>query len=127
MASLIPGARFIEYEGEDAYGWIDPPGMLDIEEFLTGRRSAPAHRPGPGHGAVHRHRGLDRTPLADRRRRAGATSSRTTTGSSAPACARWRGHEIKTNGDGFLATFDGPARAVSCAAEIVEDGRARSG
>ena len=34
--------------------------------------------------------------------------------------ARWRGNEIKTNGDGFLATFDGPARAVSCAAEVVE-------
>lgn len=34
--------------------------------------------------------------------------------------ARWRGNEIKTNGDGFLATFDGPARAVSCAGEIVE-------
>jgi len=33
--------------------------------------------------------------------------------------ARWRGSEIKTIGDGFLATFDGPARAVRCAAEIV--------
>jgi len=33
---------------------------------------------------------------------------------------RWRGNEIKSNGDGFLATFDGPARAVSCAAEIVD-------
>jgi class 3 adenylate cyclase len=32
---------------------------------------------------------------------------------------RWRGTEIKTNGDGFLATFDGPGRAVSCADEIV--------
>lgn len=31
----------------------------------------------------------------------------------------WRGHEVKTSGDGFLATFDGPARAVNCAAEIV--------
>ena len=34
--------------------------------------------------------------------------------------ARWRGTEVKTIGDGFLATFDGPARAVHCAAEIVE-------
>jgi class 3 adenylate cyclase len=32
--------------------------------------------------------------------------------------ARFRGREIKTLGDGFLATFDGPARAVRCASEI---------
>jgi class 3 adenylate cyclase len=34
--------------------------------------------------------------------------------------ARYRGTEIDTAGDGFLATFDGPARAVRCAAAIVE-------
>jgi class 3 adenylate cyclase len=33
---------------------------------------------------------------------------------------RWRGNEVKTIGDGFLATFDGPARAVRCAAGAVE-------
>lgn len=31
---------------------------------------------------------------------------------------RWRGHEINTTGDGFLATFDGPARAIRCARSI---------
>ena len=34
--------------------------------------------------------------------------------------ARYRGREVKTLGDGFLATFDGPARAVRCAAAIVD-------
>ena len=34
--------------------------------------------------------------------------------------ARYRGREIKTLGDGFLATFDGPARAVRCALSIAE-------
>jgi class 3 adenylate cyclase len=34
--------------------------------------------------------------------------------------ARYRGTEIDTAGDGFFATFDGPARAVHCAAAIVE-------
>ncbi len=34
---------------------------------------------------------------------------------------RWRGTEVKTIGDGFLATFDGPARAVRCAASIVDE------
>ncbi len=33
---------------------------------------------------------------------------------------RFRGHEIKTTGDGFLASFDGPARAVRCGREIVD-------
>ena len=37
--------------------------------------------------------------------------------------ARFRGHEVKNLGDGFLATFDGPARAVRCAAAISESVR----
>lgn len=41
VAALIPGARFVEYPGEDAYFWNDPPGLAELEEFLTGRRSAP--------------------------------------------------------------------------------------
>ena len=36
---------------------------------------------------------------------------------------RLRGHEVKTLGDGFLATFDGPARAIRCAHAIATDGR----
>jgi class 3 adenylate cyclase len=36
---------------------------------------------------------------------------------------RYRGHEVKTMGDGFLATFDGPARGVACATAIVEQVR----
>ena len=35
------------------------------------------------------------------------------------AIARSRGREIGTQGDGFLATFDGPARGVQCAREII--------
>jgi class 3 adenylate cyclase len=37
------------------------------------------------------------------------------------ALARFRGKEIDTAGDGFLASFDGPARAIRCAAAIRED------
>jgi len=37
---------------------------------------------------------------------------------------RFRGREIDNAGDGFLASFDGPARAVACASAIVEDARA---
>src|SRR5256714_14809211 len=38
-----------------------------------------------------------------------------------PSLERFRGHEIKTIGDGFLATFDGPARGIRCALEIVDE------
>ena len=38
--------------------------------------------------------------------------------------ARFRGREVKTLGDGFLATFDAPARAVRCAAAIIDRARA---
>jgi class 3 adenylate cyclase len=40
------------------------------------------------------------------------------------ALARFRGEERDTAGDGFFATFDGPARAIRCAETIVEDVRA---
>jgi class 3 adenylate cyclase len=36
---------------------------------------------------------------------------------------RYRGHEVKTTGDGFLATFDGPARAIRCACAIRDAAR----
>jgi class 3 adenylate cyclase len=36
---------------------------------------------------------------------------------------RFRGHEVKTTGDGFLATFDGPARGVRCARAIADEVR----
>ncbi len=120
VASLIPGARFIEYEGEDAYAWADPPGLPDIEEFLTGRRSAPRIDRVLSTvlftdivGSTERLSQLGdrgwRSQLEDHNRMVRAN------------LRRWRGKEIKTYGDGFLVTFDGPARAVSCAAEIVEE------
>jgi class 3 adenylate cyclase len=37
--------------------------------------------------------------------------------------ARFRGREVKTTGDGFLATFDGPGRAIQCAQAISEAAR----
>jgi len=37
--------------------------------------------------------------------------------------ARFRGHEVDTAGDGFFATFDGPARAIQCALRVVNAGQ----
>jgi class 3 adenylate cyclase len=119
VAELIPGARFIEREGDDAYGWIDARWMSDVEEFLTGRRSSPRHDRVLATvmftDIVGSTEQLSR--LGDARWRAQLEDHRRLIRSGLD---RWRGHEVKTFGDGFLATFDGPARAVSCAAEIVE-------
>jgi class 3 adenylate cyclase len=119
VASLIPGARFIAYPGEDAYAWSEAVGVEDIEEFLTGRRSS---------------RAIDRvlstvlfTDIVGSTERAsllGDAPWRDLLGDHNQAVRSeleaWRGKEIKTIGDGFLATFDGPARAVHCAAAIVD-------
>jgi class 3 adenylate cyclase len=118
VASLIPGARFIEREGEDAYGWIDARWMSDVEEFLTGRRSAPRHDRVLATVLFTDIVGSTEqlSKLGDARWRAQLEDHNRLIRSGLD---RWRGHEVKTFGDGFLATFDGPARAVSCAAEIV--------
>ncbi len=119
VASLIPGARFIEYPGADQYAWVDAPDLDDVEEFLTGHRSG---------GVIDRVLAtvlftdiVDSTghasKLGDNRWRALLGRHNEAIRSE---LGRWRGSEVKTTGDGFLATFDGPARAVQCAAEIVD-------
>ncbi len=119
VASLIPGARFIEYPGQDQYGWIEASGIDDVEEFLTGRRPA---------GTIDRVLATvlftDIVGSTEHASRLGDGRWRTLLGEHNVAVRselqRWRGQEVKTIGDGFLATFDGPARAVKCAAEIIE-------
>jgi class 3 adenylate cyclase len=120
VAELIPGARFIEYPGTDTYGWLDPAELDDIEEFLTGRRSVEDETD----------RVLATVMFTDI---VGSTEHASRLGDGRwrilldehndvvrQAIDRWRGTAIKSIGDGFLATFDGPARAVRCAREIVD-------
>ncbi len=119
VAEMIPGARFVEYPGEDTYGWVEAPGIEDVQEFLTGRR--------PDREAD---RVLATVMFTDI---VGSTEHASRLGDIGwrgllsehnevvrAAVARWRGSVIKSTGDGFLATFDGPARAVRCAYEIVQ-------
>jgi class 3 adenylate cyclase/alpha-beta hydrolase superfamily lysophospholipase len=119
VASLIPGARFIERPGDDAYGWIDPSWLTDVEEFLTGRRSAP-----PADRVLATVLFTDIVDSTSELSRIGDSGWRARLEDHdrliRAALGHWRGREIKTSGDGFLATFDGPARAVRCAAEIVD-------
>jgi class 3 adenylate cyclase len=119
VASLIPGARFVEYPGQDQYGWVEVTGLDDVEEFLTGRRPA---------GEIDRVLATvlftDIVGSTEHASRLGDGRWRNLLGEHNVAVRselqRWRGHEVKTIGDGFLATFDGPARAVKCAAEIID-------
>jgi class 3 adenylate cyclase len=120
VASLIPGSRFVEYPGADHYGWVDTPALEDVEEFLTGRRPA---------GEIDRVLATvmftDIVGSTEHASRLGDGRWRALLDEHNEAVraelGRWRGTEVKTIGDGFLATFDGPARAVRCAAEIVDD------
>jgi len=120
-ASLIPDARVVEADGADLYNWpgADDPEMDLIEELLTGRR--------PQRSAE---RVLATVLFTDI---VGSTEHAARIGDRAwrdvldrhhaivrELLDRFRGREIKTLGDGFVATFDRPAGAVRCAQEIVE-------
>jgi class 3 adenylate cyclase len=116
---LIPGARFIEYPGGDTYNWVEAPGLDEIEEFLTGRR-----REERSDRVLATVLFTDIVGSTEHASRLGDGRWRMLLGEHNSVVRfeleRWRGTEIKTIGDGFLATFDGPARAVQGAAEIVD-------
>jgi pimeloyl-ACP methyl ester carboxylesterase len=121
IAERIPGSRFVELPGVDHLMWTgDTDALLDeIEGFLTGVRRGPdpdrvlatvlftdvvgstetANRVGDRawRSLLDRHHQVIRRELD-----------------------RWRGREIDTAGDGFLATFDGPARGIRCAVAATE-------
>ena len=124
MAERIPGAKYVELPGDDHLPWLsDADAILDeVEEFLTGVR----HGPEPDRvlatvmftdivGATER-----AVALGDRRWRDLLDAHH---GLVRRELTRLRGHEVDTTGDGFLATFDGPARAIRCACAISDGAR----
>jgi class 3 adenylate cyclase len=119
LAEHIPGAKYIELPGDDHFPWVgDIDAILEeIEEFLTGARHGPE---------------LDRilatVMLTDI---VGSTEQIVELGDHQwrdlleqhhnlvrSELNRFRGQEIDTAGDGFFATFDGPARGIRCACAI---------
>ena len=123
VAAKIPGARLAEFPGKDHLFYVGESAddISDtIEEFLTGSR-----------GAAIADRILATVLFTDI---VGSTEKAAQLGDQLwrhllddhhamirHNLARFRGQEIKTTGDGFLATFDGPARGVRCACAIVEE------
>jgi class 3 adenylate cyclase len=121
IAKEIPGARLVELAGVDHLPWAgDAEALLgEVEEFVTGVRRGPepdrvlatilftdivgststAARLGDRswRNLLDRHNALIRRQLE-----------------------RFRGQEVGTTGDGFFASFDGPARAIRCARTIAE-------
>jgi class 3 adenylate cyclase len=127
VAEHIPGAKYVELPGADAFpfGAGDFTALLDeVEEFLTGARSRPVLN-----------RQLATVLFTDI---VGSTRLAAERGDAAwgqlvrehdelvrEHLRSYRGREIDRTGDGFLVTFDGPARAVTCAVRIEEALRAR--
>jgi class 3 adenylate cyclase len=118
-AALTPCARYVEVPGDDVLPFLGDPGPLlgEIAEFLTGAR-----------GDVDPDRTLSTVLFTDI---VGSTTTADRVGDREwrnildshhaavrASLSRFGGVEIDTAGDGFLATFAGPARAVRCACDI---------
>jgi class 3 adenylate cyclase len=126
IAARIPGAKLVEFPGEDHVFWTQNVDAVvdEIEEFLTGVRRGPE----PDRvlatvlftdivGSTAR-----AVKMGDRQWMDALEAHRT--------MVRWflerfRGHEVDTAGDGFFATFDGPARAIRCALAVRDAARER--
>jgi pimeloyl-ACP methyl ester carboxylesterase len=124
MAEHIRCAKLVELPGEDHTPWVgDTDALLDeIEEFLTGIR----HGPEPDRilatvlftdivGSTKRAVELGDRDWRELLEQHHAIVRR--------QLARFRGHEVNIAGDGFLATFDGPGRAIRCAVSICREVR----
>lgn len=118
LAAHIPGAHYIEAPGADHwFAGADDPFLDEIEEFLTGVRQ--------GAGAGGELATVLFTDIVGSTRHAVALGPERWRQALdehdqivRQQLTRFRGREVKTTGDGFVATFDGPARAVRCACAV---------
>ena len=121
MAERIPDARYVELSGIDHLAWVgDSDTIVDeVQEFLTGTRHV--HEPTRILATVLF---TDMVESTSRAVRLGDARWRTLISDHdrlvRDELTRFRGREIDRRGDGFLAIFDGPARAISSALSIVE-------
>jgi class 3 adenylate cyclase len=121
LADKIPTARLVELDGVDHWPAVgDIKSIIDeVEEFLTGHR----HDLEPNRVLAT----VLFTDIVDSTRRAAELGDRRWRellqrhdDISRNEIAHFQGREVKHTGDGFLATFDGPTRAVRCAAALAQ-------
>lgn len=125
IAATIPDARLVELPGEDHLPWVgDADAVLDeVEEFLTGVR-----RGGEPDRVLATLLFTDLVASTERAAELGDRAWRDLLeahdGLVRAELARWGGREVDTTGDGFLALFDGPARAIRCGLALAQRVRA---
>jgi class 3 adenylate cyclase len=121
LAARIPGARYVELQGDAVYPFLgDTDAVIDeIEGFLTG-----AHGPAPATRTLATVLFTDivgsttrASELGDRQWHDLLDAHHREVRS---VIDRYSGREVDTAGDGFLVTFDGPERAVSAGLAAVE-------
>ena len=118
IAENVSDASLVDVPGASTFPWLDSSPLLDaVEEFLTGARPVPA-----GERVLATLLFTDLVSSTDAVRRFGDEAwarliERHHT-MVRRELDRFEGEEIDTAGDGFLATFDGPARAIRCALAI---------
>jgi pimeloyl-ACP methyl ester carboxylesterase/class 3 adenylate cyclase len=122
MAKHILGAKLVEFPGIDHVPWTEDGEavLAEIEAFVTGAR--PVEEPDRVLATIMF------ADIVDSTQRAVAIGDRAWTkelqefyGLARRSLERFRGREIDTAGDGYFATFDGPARAVRCAQTLTRE------
>lgn len=116
LAKGIPTARYVEFEGVDHIPWFGNSNVIldEIEEFVTGTlRSVTVDR------VLATVLFTDIVASTERAAQMGDAAWRSMLDRhdaiAAREVERWRGRQVKSTGDGILATFDGPARGIRCA------------
>jgi len=121
LAELIPGAKFVELPGSDHLMWAgDQESMLrEVEAFVASIGPRPRD-----HRMLMTILFTDIVESTETAARLGDMAWRGLLESHhrvvREQLKRYRGHEVETAGDSFLATFDGPARAIECAQALLE-------
>jgi pimeloyl-ACP methyl ester carboxylesterase len=121
LAEHLPNARLVEFPGNDHIPYYEDPEAIlgEVQEFLTGARDEP--EPDRVLATVVFTDIVDSTKtaadLGDKEWRQVLDRHE---GTVRKSLDRFGGREVKSTGDGFLATFDGPARAVRCARDILD-------
>jgi class 3 adenylate cyclase len=123
VAARIPGARFVELPGADHFVAVDPDQILDVvEPFLADCGASPA--PPVDDRVLATLLAVDVVDATGMAAHHGEPGWRDLAGRLHDLVdaelARYRGREVDAAGDGVLAVFDGPARAIRCACAVVQ-------